>query len=68
MPDPSDRIRLSSIEAMHNILLTFQSFDPETDPSQHPKIMIIFNNVSKLLWVPIEEELNPNERRINEYR
>ena len=47
MPDSSDRIRLSAIQAMNNILLTLQSFDPKTDPFKHPKMKVIFNNVSK---------------------
>ena len=47
MPDSSDRIRKSAMVAMNNMLLTLQSFDPETDPFKHPKMNVIFNNVSK---------------------
>ena len=46
MPDESDRIRESSIKGMNNILLMLQSFDPKTDISKHPRMVIIFNNVS----------------------
>ena len=46
MPDESDRIRESSIKSMNNILLALQSFDDETDVHKHPRITIIFNNVS----------------------
>ena len=31
---------------MNNILLALQSFDEETDVHKHPRITIIFNNVS----------------------
>ena len=47
MPDESDRIRESSIKSMNNILLALQSFDDDTDVNKHPRITIIFNNVSK---------------------
>ena len=46
MPDESDRIRESSIKGMNNILLMLQSFDPKTDISKHPRMVVIFNNVS----------------------
>ena len=46
MPDESDRIRESSIKSMNNILLILQSFEPETDVINHPRIVVIFNNVS----------------------
>ena len=46
MPDESDRIRESSIKSMNNILLALQSFDEDTDINKHPRITIIFNNVS----------------------
>ena len=46
MPDESDRIRQSSIKSMHNMLLALNSFDYETDITNHPQMMVIFNNVS----------------------
>ena len=46
MPDESDRIRESSIKGMNNILLMLQSFDPQTDISKHPRMVVVFNNVS----------------------
>ena len=46
MPDESDRIRQSSIKSMHNMLLALNSFDYETDITNHPQMMVVFNNVS----------------------
>ena len=36
MPDESDRIRQSSIKGMNNMLLALNSFDYDTDISNHP--------------------------------
>ena len=57
MPDESDRIRESSIKGMNNILLVLQSFEPETDISNHPRIVIIFNNVSCQFTEATEQEV-----------
>ena len=46
MPDESDRIRATSIKAMNTMLFILNSFDPRTDITNHPKIILIFNNVS----------------------
>ena len=47
MPDESNRIRESQISAMNNVLFLLNSFDPKTDPKKHPRIMVLFNDVSK---------------------
>ena len=46
MPDESDRIRATSIKAMNTMLFILNSFDPRTDITNHPRIILIFNNVS----------------------
>ena len=46
MPDESDRIRKSSVKGMNNMLLALNSFDVDTDIKNHPKLFVIFNNVS----------------------
>ena len=46
MPDESDRIRATSIKAMNTMLFILNSFDPRTDIENHPRIILIFNNVS----------------------
>ena len=57
MPDESDRIRDSSIKGMNDILLILQSFDPKTDVLNHPRMVIIFNNVSYQSLHKTEEEI-----------
>ena len=50
MPDQSDRIRKSAINAMLNLLLILAVFNTKTLPEElhkHPKIAVVFNNVSK---------------------
>ena len=69
MPDESDRIRESSIKSMNNILLILQSFDPETDINNHPRIVIIFNNVSCQYTKATEPEVEKlKKERINQYK
>ena len=46
MPDSSDRLRATSIKAMSNVLFTLNSMHPDTDICNHPKFMVIFNDVS----------------------
>ena len=50
MPDQSDRIRKSAIFAMLNLMLILAIFNTKTLPKdlhKHPKISVVFNNVSK---------------------
>lgn len=47
MPNESQRIRDSTINAMNNMLFMLNSLDERTDISLHPKFKIIFNNVSR---------------------
>ena len=50
MPDQSDRIRKSAIFAMLNLMLILSIFNNKTLPEdlhRHPKISVVFNNVSK---------------------
>ena len=46
MPDSSDRLRDTSIKAMNHVLFTLNSIHPETDIKNHPKFIVIFNDVS----------------------
>ena len=46
MPDSSDRLRATSIKAMNHVLFTLNSMHPETDIKNHPKFIVIFNDVS----------------------
>ena len=47
MPDASQRIRDTTIKAVNNMFLMFNSLDERVDISLHPKFHIIFNNVSR---------------------
>ena len=46
MPDESDRIRATSIRAMNYMLFILNSFDVRADIGAHPRIILIFNDVS----------------------
>ena len=46
MPDESDRIRATSIKAMNYMLFILNSFDERADISNHPRMILIFNDVS----------------------
>ena len=49
MPDKSKRIKDTQISTMNNILFLLNSFDPKADfdSKKHPKIMVLFNDVSR---------------------
>ena len=51
MPDQSYRIRQTVVKAMMNFLLILSVFNRETTVEElkrcHPKMTIVFNNVSK---------------------
>lgn len=57
MPDSGGRIKRQDIEASSAILLSLTSMYKETNPSNHPKMVIVFTNVSKR----IEEKSEPPE-------
>ena len=46
MPNASQRITRTTIEAMNNMLFMFNSLDHRTDLKNHPKFKIIVNNMS----------------------
>ena len=48
MPDSSGRIKRSAIESMCTMLLSLTSFYEDADPNQHPRLCVLFNNVSKI--------------------
>ena len=47
MPDESNRIRKTSIAAMNNVLFLLNSTDPRVNLKKHPRLLVIFNDVSK---------------------
>ena len=47
MPNKSSRINKTPHNDMNNILLILNSLDPRVDPEEHPKLFVIFNDVSK---------------------
>ena len=65
MPDRSDRIRKSAITAMMNLMLILAIFNTKTLPdnlANHPKISVVFNNVSK------HRDLKDAQQRIKTYK
>ena len=57
MPDSGGRIKRQEIEALSAMLLSLTSLYKETDPANHPKMVIVFTNVSKI----IDEKSEPPE-------
>ena len=66
MPDESDRIRQSAINAMLNLLLILSIFNNKTllsDISEnHPLIAVVFNHVSKY------EDIEKTKQKIQKYK
>ena len=48
MPDSSGRIRRSAIDCMCSMLLSLTSIYEDADIDRHPRICVVFNNVSKV--------------------
>ena len=48
MPDTSGRIKKSAIDSMCTMLLSLTSLYEDADLSNHPRMCVIFNNVSKI--------------------
>ena len=48
MPDAGGRIKRSAIESMCGMLLSMTSLYANADPNKHPRICVVFNNVSKV--------------------
>jgi len=46
MPNPSGRLDNSAMESMCMLLLSLTSIYEEQDPADHPRMCVIFNNVS----------------------
>ena len=47
MPDESNRIRKTSISAMNDVMFLLNCMDPKANFLKHPKLLVIFNDVSK---------------------
>ena len=65
MPDSSDRLRATSVKAMHHVLFTLNSLHPDTDIANHPKVIIIFNDVSLYENVSLDQ-LEEHIKKTNE--
>ena len=65
MPDSSHRIRATSLKAMNNVLFTLNSMHPDTDVNNHPKFIVIFNDVSLYEKVSLDQ-LDEHIKKINE--
>ena len=65
MPDSSDRLRATSIKAMNHVLFTLNSLHPNTDIKNHPKFIVIFNDVSLYENVSLEK-LDEHIKTMNE--
>ena len=48
MPDSSGRIRRSAVDCMCNMLLSLTSIYKDADLFLHPRMCVVFNNVSKV--------------------
>ena len=61
MPDKGGRLKLSGISAMCSMLLSLTSIYKTSDPKKHPKMFVVFNNVSKhnLMKGPLREYGQP---------
>ena len=57
MPNKSSRINKTPHNDMNNILLILNSLNPKTNLVEHPKLFVIFNDVS------IEEKFDGNDFR-----
>ena len=57
MPNKASRINKTPHNDMNNILLILNSFDKKANPEEHPKLFIIFNDVS------IEEKFEEKDFR-----
>ena len=55
MPDSSHRIRGTSLKAMNNVLFALNSMHPDTDINNHPKFIVIFNDVSLYEKVSLDQ-------------
>ena len=57
MPNKSSRINKTPHNDMNNILLILNSLNPKANPEEHPKLFVIFNDVS------IEEKFDDKDYR-----
>ena len=48
MPDAGGRIKRSAIDSMCMMLLSLTSLYEDSDPKMHPRMCVIFNDVSKI--------------------
>ena len=47
MPNAAQRITDSTVKAIMNMFFSFNSFDERVDITNHPKLLLVINNVSK---------------------
>ena len=58
MPDASGRIRDTAIQSMTTMLLSLTSLYPNANLDKHPRLCVIFNNVSRF---------SPSEKKVHKY-
>ena len=58
MPDASGRIRDTAIQSMATMLLSLTSLYPNANLDKHPRICILFNNVSRF---------PPSDKKVHKY-
>ena len=69
MPDESNRIRKTSFNAMNNILFLLNVMNKKASSKDHPKILVIFNDVSKqYIFSDETEELKKNHQGNSDYQ
>ena len=57
MPNKAKRINKTPHNDMNNILLILNSLNQKANPKEHPKLFVIFNDVS------IDEKFNDEDHR-----
>ena len=65
MPDNSDRLRATSLEAMSKVLFTLNSIHKKADISNHPKLIVVFNDVSLYESVGLDK-MDEHLKKVNE--
>ena len=79
LPSLSQRIQRSAIESMATALLTFNCLHKDANMSKHPRVCVVFNNVSKQseleqspedqsdVQVEVKQEVRPEEFKSDKY-
>jgi hypothetical protein len=63
IPQISKRLHHSVIEGMASIFLMLSSFYEKTDLSNHPRLCVVFNNISKFDKLDISDEIKKTDKK-----